>query len=59
MQMGMALAATGWWMYIDVPQTPNAVVACVIIYNAFFGYRCVLQRQVSVMKYFINLLCMI
>jgi sugar porter (SP) family MFS transporter len=36
--MGMALAATGWWMYIDVPQTPKAVVICVIIFNAAFGY---------------------
>ncbi|KAH8102523.1 general substrate transporter [Cristinia sonorae] len=36
--MGVALAATGWWMYIDVPQTPKAVVTCVIIYNAAFGY---------------------
>ncbi|TFY71455.1 hypothetical protein EVG20_g1567 [Dentipellis fragilis] len=36
--MGAALCATGWWMYIDVPATPKAVVACVIIYNAFFGY---------------------
>lgn len=37
-QMGIALAATGWWMYIDVPQTPKAVVACVIVFNAAFGY---------------------
>lgn len=36
--MAMALGATGWWMYIDVPQTANAVVVCVIIYNAAFGY---------------------
>jgi len=36
--MGIALAATGWWMYIDVPQTPKAVVACVIVFNAAFGY---------------------
>ncbi|KII93797.1 hypothetical protein PLICRDRAFT_36028 [Plicaturopsis crispa FD-325 SS-3] len=36
--MGTALGALGWWMYIDVPQTPNAVVACVIIFNAGFGY---------------------
>ncbi|KAI0067795.1 general substrate transporter [Artomyces pyxidatus] len=36
--MGIALAATGWFMYIDIPQTPQAVVGCVIIYNAFFGY---------------------
>ncbi|KAJ3491048.1 hypothetical protein NLI96_g975 [Meripilus lineatus] len=36
--MGIALALTGWWMYIDVPQTPKAVVTCVIIFNAAFGY---------------------
>jgi hypothetical protein len=36
--MTVALTATGWWMYIDVPRTPNAVVVCVIIYNAAFGY---------------------
>ncbi|KAI0814889.1 general substrate transporter [Irpex lacteus] len=36
--MGVALGMTGWWMYIDVPQTPQAVVACVIIFNAAFGY---------------------
>ncbi len=38
-QMAIALGATGWFMYIDIPETPRAVVACVIIYNAFFGYR--------------------
>ena len=37
--MAAALMATGWWMYLDVPQTPNAVVICVIIFNAAFGYR--------------------
>jgi len=36
--MATALVATGWWMYIDVPQTPNAVVICVIVFNAAFGY---------------------
>ncbi|KAI0034255.1 general substrate transporter [Vararia minispora EC-137] len=36
--MGVALGATGWFMYIDIPETPTAVVVCVIIYNAFFGY---------------------
>ncbi|KAL6310034.1 general substrate transporter [Sparassis latifolia] len=36
--MGIALGFTGWWMYIDVPETPRAVVACVIIFNAAFGY---------------------
>jgi hypothetical protein len=40
--MAIALGATGWFMYIDIPATPNAVVACVIIYNAFFGYRYVI-----------------
>ncbi|KAF8647905.1 hypothetical protein AX16_006437 [Volvariella volvacea WC 439] len=36
--MGLALGATGWWMSVDLPQTPNAVVICVIIFNAAFGY---------------------
>ncbi|KIK96005.1 hypothetical protein PAXRUDRAFT_826425 [Paxillus rubicundulus Ve08.2h10] len=36
--MGIALGFTGWWMYIDVPATPNAVVVCVIVFNAAFGY---------------------
>jgi len=36
--MAIALGATGWFMYIDIPATPKAVVICVIIYNAFFGY---------------------
>jgi len=36
--MAIALGATGWWMYIDVAATRHAVVACVIIYNAAFGY---------------------
>lgn len=40
-QMSTALVATGYWMYIDVPHTPNAVVVCVIIFNAAFGYRSV------------------
>ncbi|KAG6329939.1 hypothetical protein ID866_9149 [Astraeus odoratus] len=37
--MGIALAFTGWWMYIDVPETPKAVVFCVIVFNAAFGFR--------------------
>lgn len=37
--MAVALGATGWWMYVEVPDTPKAVVICVIIYNAAFGYR--------------------
>ncbi|KAI0715306.1 general substrate transporter [Earliella scabrosa] len=36
--MALALGLTGWWMYIDVDETPRAVVICVIIYNAAFGY---------------------
>ncbi|KAF8585522.1 general substrate transporter [Ramaria rubella] len=36
--MGTALVATGYWMNLDVPATPNAVVTCVIIFNAAFGY---------------------
>ncbi|KAM5530703.1 hypothetical protein V8D89_015627 [Ganoderma adspersum] len=36
--MAVALGFTGWWMYIDVPETPKAVVFCVIIFNAAFGY---------------------
>ena len=38
-QMAVALIMTGWWMYIDVPQTAKAVVVCVIVFNAAFGYR--------------------
>lgn len=41
--MASALMATGYWMYINVPQTPGAVVICVIIFNAAFGYRSVLS----------------
>jgi hypothetical protein len=37
--MAIALAATGLWMRVDVPATPNAVVVCVVIFNAAFGYR--------------------
>ena len=36
--MCVALTLTGWWIYIDVPVTPTAVVICVIIFNAAFGY---------------------
>jgi hypothetical protein len=38
-QMAIALAATGLWLRVDVPATPNAVVVCVVIFNAAFGYR--------------------
>lgn len=37
--MAVSLGLTGWWMYIDVPETPNAVVVCVIVFNAAFGFR--------------------
>ncbi|CAE7184477.1 unnamed protein product [Rhizoctonia solani] len=36
--MAVALTATGWFMYIDQIYTPNAVVVCVIIFNAAFGF---------------------
>ncbi|KAG2150113.1 general substrate transporter [Suillus cothurnatus] len=36
--MGISLGFTGWWMYVDIPATPNAVVICVIVFNAAFGY---------------------
>ncbi|KAF5356121.1 hypothetical protein D9756_004059 [Leucocoprinus leucothites] len=36
--MALALGFTGYWMYIDVPMTPKAVVVCVIVFNAAFGY---------------------
>jgi hypothetical protein len=43
-KMSASLVATGWWMYVDVPSTPNAVVVCVILFNAFFGYRSVCRK---------------
>jgi hypothetical protein len=46
-QMAMALGATGYFMAIDVPITPRAVVGCVIVYNAFFGYRYTRPLQVT------------
>lgn len=39
--MSLALCATGYFIYLDLPETPNAVVACVIIFNAAFGFRLV------------------
>jgi len=36
--MCAALSATGWWIYVDQAITPNAVVVCVIVFNAAFGY---------------------
>ncbi|KAG6810646.1 hypothetical protein H0H92_010909 [Tricholoma furcatifolium] len=37
--MTLALGSTGLWIFLDLPNTPNAVVVSVIIYNAAFGYR--------------------
>ncbi|KEP53024.1 putative MFS monosaccharide transporter [Rhizoctonia solani 123E] len=36
--MAVALTATGWFMYVDQIYTPNAVVVCVIVFNAAFGF---------------------
>ncbi|KAM6494548.1 General substrate transporter [Amanita muscaria] len=36
--MALALGATGFWMYFGVSFTPDAVVICVIVFNAAFGY---------------------
>lgn len=41
LKMCVALVATGWWMYVDQAITPKAVVVCVIVFNAAFGYRLV------------------
>lgn len=35
---GVALALCGWFLYMDQSYTAKAVVGCVIVYNAFFGY---------------------
>ena len=56
--MGVALALTGWWMYIDVPETAKAVVICVIVFNAAFGYRCQRFLTVDVLILF-TLMCFI
>lgn len=36
--MALSMFATGWWMFVNVADTPNAVVVCVILFNAAFGY---------------------
>lgn len=36
--MALALSTIGWFIYVELPYTPGAVVIFVIIYNAFFGY---------------------
>jgi hypothetical protein len=38
--MWLALTAIGWFLFVDLKQTPLAVVILVVIYNAAFGYRC-------------------
>lgn len=45
--MAIALFSTGYFMYIDRPETPNAVVICVIIFNAAFGYRWVYVSHID------------
>lgn len=37
--MGLSLCASGWFMDLDIEQTPGAVVVCVIVFNAAFGHR--------------------
>ena len=37
--MALSLAATGYFIYLTEPWTPDAVVASVIVFNAAFGYR--------------------
>ena len=44
--MGISLGLTGWWLYVDVPVTPQAVVVCVIVFNAAFGYRYGFHRAI-------------
>jgi hypothetical protein len=41
--MCIALNLTGYYMYLNASYTPKAVVICVIVFNAFFGYRSVLS----------------
>jgi hypothetical protein len=36
--MAVALSLVGFFLYLDAPYTPNAVVVCVIVYNAAFGF---------------------
>jgi hypothetical protein len=37
--MALSLAATGYFIYLVEPWTPDAVVASVVVFNAAFGYR--------------------
>jgi hypothetical protein len=43
--MFIALSLIGWFMYLDASYTPLAVVICVIVYNAFFGYSWVCRHM--------------
>ena len=36
--MAVFLFLIGFWMYLDASYTPTAVVACVVAYNAAFGF---------------------
>jgi hypothetical protein len=45
--MAVALSVTGFWIFLDVPWTPNAVVISVIIYNAAFGFRYVIHIDIA------------
>lgn len=37
--MALSLAATGYFIYLVEPWTPDAVVVSVVVFNAAFGYR--------------------
>jgi hypothetical protein len=45
--MALSLAATGYFIYLVQPWTPDAVVASVIVFNAAFGYRYDLLAYIS------------
>ncbi|KAI8305145.1 MFS glucose transporter mfs1 [Colletotrichum sp. SAR11_240] len=36
--MSVSLSLISYWIYLDIPATPNLVVIFVMIYNAAFGY---------------------
>ena len=48
--MAIALGLTGWWMYIDVPETPNAVVVCVIVLRDQVQHVRVCHVQIDLMR---------
>ena len=35
--MALALTSVGYFMYLDIAMTPNAVVVSVVAFNAAFG----------------------